>query len=183
MDKKRCQWAEKEVFHQYHDTEWGKPVHNDRLLFELLILEGAQAGLSWETILKKRTHYKKAFDNFQVEKVAKYTHQKEILLLNNIGIVRNKLKISAAIKNAQAFIEIQKEFKTFSKYIWSWVDEKPIVHTIYHASDIPVFNQLSDAISQDLKKRGFKFVGKTIIYAYLQAIGVINDHADNCSFK
>ncbi|SMN10997.1 DNA-3-methyladenine glycosylase [uncultured Candidatus Thioglobus sp.] len=183
MHKKRCQWAEKEVFHPYHDTEWGKPVHDDRLLFELLILEGAQAGLSWATILKKRTNYKKAFDNFQVEKVAQYTKQKEALLLNNIGIIRNKLKISATVKNAQSFINIQKEFKTFAKYIWSWVDAKPIVHTIYNASELPVSTQLSDDISKDLKKRGFKFVGTIIVYAYLQAIGVVNDHEASCPFK
>ena len=183
MEKKRCQWAEKAVFHQYHDTEWGKPTRDDRLLFELLILEGAQAGLSWQTILNKRANYQKAFDNFAVEKVAQYSTQKEAYLSNNIGIVRNKLKISAAVKNAQCFIEIQKEFKSFAKYIWSWVDDKPIVHTIHHTSDIPISNKLSNDISKDLKKRGFKFVGKIIIYSYLQAIGIVNDHEYNCPFK
>lgn len=179
----RCAWAQKEIFHSYHDSEWGRPVTDDRLLFELLILEGAQAGLSWETVLSKRTHYKKAFDNFAVKKVALYSPEKERELLTNAGIIRNRLKISSAIKNARAFIEIQKEFGSFSTYIWNYVNHKPIVNNIRSMEDIPAKTALSDNISQDLKKRGCSFIGSTITYAYLQAIGIVNDHENSCFCK
>ena len=181
-EKKRCGWAQKEVFHKYHDKEWGKEVHKDRDLFELLILEGAQAGLSWETILKKRENYRKAFDNFDVKKVSKYKDKKRKELLNNEGIVRNRLKIDATVINANKFIEVQKEFGSFDRYIWSFVD-KPIQNKIKSIKDIPVSTPLSDEISKDLKSRGFKFVGTTIIYAYLQAIGVVNDHEIGCEYR
>lgn len=173
---KRCKWVENQpdFYKKYHDEEWGIPEHNDIKLFELLILEGAQAGLSWSTILKKRTEYRKAFDNFDPNKVSKYNQEKINQLLQNEGIVRNKLKIHSAIKNAQVFLEIQKEFKSFNNYIWSFTENKTIAQ-IYKTK-----NELSDKISQDLKRRGMKFVGSTIIYSYLQAIGIINDHEKKC---
>lgn len=183
MTTRRCTWAHKEVFHSYHDSEWGRPVTDDRLLFELLILEGAQAGLSWETVLTKRAHYKKAFDNFAVKKVASYSPEKERELLTNAGIIRNKLKISSAIKNARAFIEIQNEFGSFSSYIWNYVHHKPIINNIRSTQDIPAQTALSDQISQDLKNRGCSFVGSTITYAYLQSIGIVNDHENSCFCK
>jgi DNA-3-methyladenine glycosylase I len=179
--KVRCAWCgESELYQQYHDTEWGMPEHDDRKLFEMLILEGAQAGLSWITVLKKRENYRKAFDNFEVEKIAQYDEKKVQSLLQNKGIIRNKLKIKSAIQNARIFLKIQKEFGSFDKYIWKFVDFKPIKNSFSDTSEIPASTPLSDAISKDLKKRGMNFVGSTIIYAYLQAIGVVNDHTTDC---
>jgi len=180
-EKKRCEWCNHEpIYQKYHDEEWGIPQHNDRALFELLILEGAQAGLSWITILKRRKTYKKAFDNFNVKKVAKYDEKKIAELLKDEGIIRNKLKVRSAIKNAKVFLEIQKEFKTFDKYIWSFVDFKPIKNHFKTKKELPARTELSDTISKDLKKRGMTFVGSTIIYAYMQAIGIVNDHTSVC---
>lgn len=176
----RCDWAKGEYNEQYHDQEWGKPQHNDQKLFELLILEGMQAGLSWVTILKKRAAFKKAFDNFDVTKVAAYDENKQQELLNNADIIRNRLKISSAIINARCFIAIQKEFGSFDRYIWKFSDYKQIVNTYSKQSEVPTHNELSDRISKDMKKRGFRFVGTTIIYSYLEAIGVINDHMIWC---
>lgn len=179
---KRCVWAEKTGYldKKYHDEEWGVPVHDDRLLFEFLILEGAQAGLSWSTVLKKRENYRKAFDNFNVKKVAKYDEEKIQELLNNKGIIRNKLKIKSAIKNAKAYIKIQEEFETFDKYVWGFINNKPIINKWKKINEIPLNTEISDKISKDLKKRGFNFVGSTIIYAYMQAIGMVNDHEVSC---
>ncbi len=177
---KRCQWAAKEHQHDYHDTEWGVPVHDDRLLFEFLILEGAQAGLSWDTILKKRDHYRKVYDNFDPRKVARYTQKKVDKLLADPGIVRNRLKVAASITNAKAFLEVQKEFGSFDAYIWRFVGGKPIRNRFKKLSDIPTSTPESDAMSRDLKKRGFKFVGTTICYAYMQAVGMVNDHEVSC---
>ncbi len=179
---KRCAWVnlENKDYVEYHDKQWGVPVFDDRLLFEMLILEGAQAGLSWATILKKRQNYKEAFDNFDVQKVATYDEYKIAQLLQNAGIVRNKLKINSAIKNAKVFMGIQKEFGSFSKYIWGFVDNKPIVNNYQDISEIPAKTELSDIISKDLKKRGMSFVGSTIIYAFMQAIGMVNDHEVDC---
>ena len=179
----RCEWANDPVFWEYHDKEWGKPVHDDRLLFEMLTLEGAQAGLSWKTILQKRENYKKAFDNFDVKKIVKYDDKKIAELLQNEAIIRNKLKVNSSVINAKAFIEIQKEFGNFDKYIWSYVDNKPLINNWESIEKFPAKTDLSDQISKDLKKRGFKFVGSTIIYAYMQAIGMVNDHEINCNFK
>ncbi len=179
---KRCTWPgiEHPLYTKYHDEEWGRPVHDDRLLFEMLILEGAQAGLSWLTVLKKREHYKKVFDNFNVKKVASYNEKKVQELLQDPGIIRNKLKVRATIKNAHVFIEIQKEFRSFDAYLWKWVKNKQIKNTFKTMQDLPPKTELSDAISKDLKKRGMTFVGSTIIYAYLQAVGVVNDHLVDC---
>jgi len=178
---KRCSWADNNpIYEDYHDKEWGRPLHDDRLLFEFLILEGAQAGLSWITILKKRANYRKAFDNFNVKKIAKYDKQKVKALLNNEGIVRNKLKIAATIKNAQHFMGIQKEFGSFDQYIWSYVNHKPIINKFKSINEIPAMTGLSDKISKDLKKRGFSFVGSTIVYAFMQAVGMVNDHLTDC---
>ncbi len=178
--KKRCSWAEKEVFHDYHDTKWGVPVHDDRILFEFLILEGAQAGLSWETILKRKEGYKMAYDNFDVKKVSRYESVKKGELLKNEGIIRNRLKIHSSVENAKVFINIQKEYGSFDTYLWGFTDGKVIHNKIRTAKDIPVTSPLSDTISKDLKKRGMSFVGSTIIYAYLQAMGVVNDHEEGC---
>lgn len=176
--KSRCNWVnlENPLYVAYHDKEWGKPVHNDRTHFQFLILEGAQAGLSWETILKKRIHYRKVFDNFDPRKIAKYTKSKTDKLMQDSGIVRNRLKIESAVSNAKAFLALQREFGSFDKYIWQFVDNKPIQNTGKILSKTP----LSDKISKDLKKRGFRFVGSTIIYAYMQAVGLVNDHAAGC---
>ncbi len=182
QNKQRCAWVNpnNELDVEYHDTQWGVPVFDDRLLFEMLILEGAQAGLSWTTILNKRQNYKQAFDNFDVQKVAKYDDKKIAELLQDAGIVRNKLKVNAAVKNAKSFIEIQKEFGSFSDYIWSFVNGQPIQNHFKDISEIPVKTELSDTISKDLKKRGMSFVGSTIIYAFMQAIGMVNDHQTDC---
>jgi DNA-3-methyladenine glycosylase I len=177
---KRCHWATNPIFHNYHDTEWGVPVHNDRTHFEFLILEGAQAGLSWATILKRRPGYKKAFANFDPKKVAKFTAKDVEKLKQNTGIIRNRLKIAAAITNAQNFLKVQKEFGSFDKYIWQFVGGKPIKNKWSKDSQIPATSKESEALSKDLKKRGFKFVGPTIIYAHMQAIGMINDHQTHC---
>ena len=176
----RCEWAVSELMARYHDTEWGVPVHNDRRLFEFLILEGAQAGLSWETVLKKRPAYRKAFDNFDAQKIARYTSAKARMLLANPGIIRNRLKIKAAILNARAFLAIQKEFGSFNRYIWQFVDRKPIVNARRSLKDIPARTPESDAMSKDLKKRGFTFAGSTICYAFMQAVGMVNDHEVSC---
>ena len=180
--KKRCAWAtgQEQIYIDYHDTEWGIPVHDDRKLFEMLILEGAQAGLSWITILKRREGYKEAFDNFDVKKVAGYGEKKIEKLLSNEGIIRNRLKVNSAIKNARVFIEIQKEFGSFDKYIWGFVNNKPIQNKFKSIKDIPAKTELSETISIDLKKRGMNFVGPTIIFAYMQAIGMVNDHEIDC---
>lgn len=177
----RCSWClDNEIYKKYHDEEWGIPVYNDRLLFEMLTLEGAQAGLNWLTILKKREGYKKAFDNFDVRKISKYDDKKINELINNSEIIRNKLKIKSTIKNAKIFILIQKEFGSFSNYIWSFVNNKPIKNNFKNINELPNSTPLSDKISKDLKKRGMSFVGTTIIYAYMQAIGIVNDHTQNC---
>lgn len=177
---KRCDWARNELAIHYHDTEWGLPLHDDRGLFEFLILEGAQAGLSWDTILAKRDNYRKAFDNFDAAKVARYSDAKCTKLLADPGIVRNRLKIASAVRNANAFLSVQKEFGTFDAYIWSFVDGKPIVNNWKSLSEVPASTPVSDAISKDLKKRGFNFVGSTIMYAFMQATGMVNDHLTSC---
>lgn len=178
--KPRCIWAKNELAIQYHDTEWGVPTHNDRYLFELLTLEGAQAGLSWDTLLAKRHNYRVAYDNFDVQKVAQYDDAKYTELLQNPGIIRNRLKIAASITNAQHFIQIQQEFGSFATYLWSFVDNRPIINCRQSPTEIPTSTFLSDTISEDLKRRGFRFTGTTIIYAYLQATGVVNDHIMDC---
>jgi len=179
--QKRCAWSNNDkLYIKYHDKEWGVPVHNDRKLFEFLILEGFQAGLSWFTILKKRENFRKAFDNFDFNKIAKYDKKKINVLLKDAGIIRNRLKIAAAVTNAKAFIETRKEFGTFDKYIWSFTDGKPIQNKFESLKKIPAKTKLSDKISDDLKKRGFKFVGSTIVYAHMQATGMVNDHAVDC---
>ncbi len=181
MIKKRCSWCTTDpIYIEYHDKEWGKPVHDDRLLFEFLILEGAQAGLSWLTVLKKRDNYRKAFDYFDAAKVARYDDKKIKELLNNEGIIRNRLKISSAIANARAFLAISKEFGTFDKYIWQFVDGKPVKNHFSHLKELPSKTPKSDAMSLDLKKRGFNFTGSTICYAFMQAIGMVNDHTMDC---
>lgn len=176
---KRCGWARTELSIDYHDKEWGVPQHNDRTLFEFLILEGAQAGLSWETILKKRDNYRKAFDYFDVNLVAKYTERKINKLLSDEGIIRNRLKINAAIENANAFMLVQKEFGSFDAYIWQFVNGRQIKNK-WKASEVPAHTSESDAMSKDLKRRGFKFVGTTICYAFMQATGMVNDHITDC---
>jgi len=180
IEKKRCGWVpldDPDYIH-YHDREWGRPVHDDCLLFEMLILEGAQAGLSWSTILHKRASYQRAFAGFDPKKVARFTAARKAALLKNPGIVRNRLKIAAAVSNAQAFLEVQREFGSFNRYLWSFVDGRPVVKSA--SASVPARTELSDRISKDLKKRGFRFVGTTILYAYLQAVGVVNDHASDC---
>ena len=177
---KRCGWARNDLAIAYHDKEWGVPVHDDRTFFEFLILEGAQAGLSWDTILRKRDAYRKAFDNFEPAKVARYSEAKMAKLLLNEGIIRNRLKIKSAVENAKAFIKVQKEFGSFDKYIWSFVGGKPLNNKIKSRNDVPAKTEISDAISKDLKKRGFNFVGSTIMYAFMQATGMVNDHLVSC---
>ncbi|MFY0601009.1 MAG: DNA-3-methyladenine glycosylase I [Cyclobacteriaceae bacterium] len=182
MEKKRCDWA-KGMFKEYiayHDEEWGVPLHDERLHFEFLILETAQAGLSWSTILAKREGYRKAFDSFDVKKVAAYDEKKFESLLQDPGIIRNKLKISGAINNAKRFIEVQEEFGSFDSYIWSFVNDTPIVNHWKTREEVPVTTTESDALAKDLKKRGFKFVGSTTMYAHMQAIGMVNDHTIDC---
>lgn len=177
---KRCAWAKNEFSIPYHDEEWGVPVHDERLLFEFLILEGAQAGLSWDTILKKREQYKRSYDNFDAKKVARYDARKVAELLADPGIVRNRLKIAASIQNAKAFLEVQKEFGGFDKYIWQFVGGKPIANKFHSMKEVPARTAESDAMSKDLLKRGFKFVGPTICYAFMQAVGMVNDHLVTC---
>ncbi|MGC6284277.1 MAG: DNA-3-methyladenine glycosylase I [Polaribacter sp.] len=179
--KKRCFWAtESKLYQDYHDNEWGKPVYDDQTLFEFLFLETFQAGLSWITILNKRENFRKAFDNFDYKLIANYGEDKYLELLQNEGIVRNLLKIRAATTNAKLFMEIQKEFGSFSKFIWDYVGGKPIINRFKGRDDVPATTELSDRISKDLKKRGFKFVGSTIIYAFMQATGMVNDHTVDC---
>lgn len=165
---------------KYHDSEWGVPVYSDKKQFEFLILEGAQAGLSWETVLKKRENYRKAFSNFDPVKISKYTKKDVARMMNDAGIIRNRLKIESAVTNAKAFLEVKKEFGTFSKYIWSFVGGKPVVSKRKSMKDIPATSKESDSLSKDLKKRGFKFVGSTIMYAHMQATGMVNDHEISC---
>jgi len=179
-DKPRCRWATREPSISYHDKEWGVPVHDDRTWFEFITLEGAQAGLSWETILKKRDRYRKVFSNFDPKKVARYDAKKKKSLLADAGIIRNRLKIDSTITNAQAFLNIQKEFGSFDNYIWKFVDGKPLQSNLDPTSKMIVSTKVSDAISKDLKKRGFRFVGTTIIYALMQATGLVNDHTSDC---
>ena len=176
----RCPWATTEPNITYHDEEWGVPVHDDRLLFEFLILEGAQAGLSWTTILKKRDNYRKAFDGFRPEKIARYGARDVKRLLGNAGVVRNRLKIAAAIGNARMFLTVRKEFATFDDYLWSFVAGKPIQNRWRRMADVPVRTAQSDAMSRELQRRGFKFVGSTICYALMQATGMVNDHLVTC---
>jgi DNA-3-methyladenine glycosylase I len=175
----RCQWAKSAAMIAYHDREWGVPQHEDRVLFEFLILEGAQAGLSWETILNKRENYRKAFANFDPKKVAKFDAKKQRQLLANPGIVRNRLKVAATIQNAKIFLAVQKEFGSFDAYIWRFVGAKPIVNA-WKSKKLLASTAESDAMSKDLKNRGFKFVGSTICYAFMQAVGMVNDHAGDC---
>ncbi len=179
-DLRRCPWAKNEQYIEYHDKEWGVPVHDERTLFEFLVLEGAQAGLSWETILKKRENYREAFDHFDPAIVARYGKRKQQSLLLNPGIVRNRLKIEAAIRNAKAFLAVQKEFGTFDKYIWGFVDHKSKQNARKSMAEVPAHTPESDAMSKDLKRRGFKFVGSTICYAFMQAVGMVNDHLVEC---
>jgi len=181
MNKTRCNWCGTDpLYMEYHDSEWGVPVYDDAKLFEFLILETFQAGLSWITILKKRENFRAAFDNFDYKKIAKYNEVKFDELIQNAGIIRNKLKIKATISNAIAFMEVQKEFGSFSKYIWGFTNGKPIKNKAKTMLDVPATTELSDIISKDLKKRGFKFVGSTVIYAHMQATGMVNDHIIDC---
>ena len=180
----RCDWCSgNELYMKYHDEEWGKPVYDDEILFEFLVLESMQAGLSWLTILKKRENFRQAFDNFDVQKVSKYDENKILTLLNNPGIIRNRRKIEAAINNAQCFIKIQNEFGSFANFQWGFVNHKQIINHYDNIKAVPATSPLSDKFAKELKKRGFKFLGSTIIYAHLQAVGVINDHIDSCEFK
>ncbi len=176
----RCEWAKSEQMIKYHDEEWGVPLHNDKKLFEFLVLEGMQAGLSWEIVLRKRENYRKAFHNFDSLKIAKYTEKDLKRLMNDAGIIRNRQKIEACINNAQKFLEIQKEFKKFDKYMWQFVNNKPIKNKFRKLSELPAKTETSDFMSTDLKKRGFKFVGSTICYAHMQATGMVNDHLISC---
>jgi DNA-3-methyladenine glycosylase I len=179
--KNRCPWpGDDPIYIAYHDKEWGVPIHSDKKLFEFLLLEGFQAGLSWRTILMKRPNFRMAFDNFDYNKIAGYKRKKIESLMKDAGIIRNRLKIESAVKNAKAFIELRKEFGTFDKYIWSFVDNKPVINKFKTLKELPARTELSDTISKDLKKRGFNFVGSTIIYAHLQATGVVNDHLISC---
>ena len=177
----RCPWCGKdELYVKYHDVEWGVPVHDDKKHFEFLVLESAQAGLNWLTVLKKRENYRKAYDDFDVNKVSQYDENKFEELMQNAGLIRNKMKISASINNAKLFIELQKEFGSFDKYIWSFVNNNPVINHWNDISEVPATSELSDKVSKELKTRGFKFLGSTIVYAHLQATGLINDHLVNC---
>lgn len=176
----RCSWAKNDLAIEYHDREWGVPQHDDRVLFEFLLLEGAQAGLSWDTILRKRDNYRAAFDSFDPKKIARYHERKIDALMKNDGIVRNRLKILSAVKNANAFLQIQREFGSFNNYIWRFVDGTPKLNTRNTPGQAPARTAESDAMSKELKKRGFSFVGTTICYAFMQAVGMVNDHRVNC---
>ena len=179
--KKRCEWVGSDpLYTEYHDNEWGVPVHDDRKIFEMLVLEGAQAGLNWLTVLRKRENYRKAFDNFEPAKIARYDKRKIASLLKNPGIIRNRLKVGSAVTNARAVLEIQKEFGSFDAYIWQFVNGKPIRNHWKKLKDIPATSPESDAMSKALKKRGFKFVGSTICYAFMQSAGLVNDHLTHC---
>ena len=180
----RCGWCEKDdLYRNYHDTEWGKPVYDDKTLFEFLVLESFQAGLSWYTILKKRENFKSAFDDFNYKKIANYSEEKVEELMHDAGIIRNRVKILATINNAKRFQEVQKEFGTFSKYIWTFVDGKPIINHPKTLKEVPATTEISDALAKDLKKRGFKFLGSTVMYAHMQATGMVNDHLVDCHSK
>ena len=176
----RCSWATNDLSIRYHDEEWGTPTHDDATLFEFLILEGAQAGLSWDTILKKRENYRAAFDHFDPKKIARYDSRKVQSLMNNADIIRNRLKIASAIQNAKAFLKVQDEFGSFDAYIWQFTGESPIVNSRRSMSEVPARTPESDAMSKDIKKRGFSFVGTTICYAFMQAVGMVNDHLIGC---
>lgn len=181
MNTIRCNWVTTdELYIKYHDEEWGKPVYDDETIFEFLVLESFQAGLSWITILKKRENFREAFDHFNYQKIATYTDEKIEELMNNAGIVRNRLKILATINNAQRFMEVQQEFGSFSKYIWNFVNGKPMVNTFKSIQEVPATTDISDALAKDLKKRGFKFLGSTVMYAHMQATGMVNDHIVSC---
>lgn len=179
-EKSRCGWAKNDLSIEYHDAEWGVPQHDDAKLFEFIILEGAQAGLSWDTVLRKRENYRKAFDNFNAEKIALYDERKCAEILQNEGIIRNRLKIASTVRNAQSFLKIKEEFGSFDSYIWNFVDGKPIINNWKNLSEIPAKTTVSDAMSKDLKRRGFNFVGSTIMYAFMQACGLVNDHLVSC---
>ncbi len=181
-EKKRCRWVPltDPDYIRYHDQEWGRPIHDDRLLFEMLTLEGAQAGLSWSTILHKRAGYQRAFANFDPEKVARFDRARITALMQEPGIVRNRLKIESTVSNARAFLEVQREFGSFDRYLWAFVDGRPLVNGPTARTGVPARTELSDRISKDLSKRGFRFVGTTILYAFLQAVGVVNDHSRDC---
>jgi DNA-3-methyladenine glycosylase I len=179
-EKPRCGWAKNDLAVQYHDAEWGVPLHDDKKLFEFLILEGAQAGLSWDTILRKRENYRRAFDDFDAERIARYDEKKLNELLSNEGIIRNRLKIASAVSNAKSFLKIKDEFRSFDSYIWSYIDGKPIVNHWKNLSEVPAKTTISDEMSKDLRKRGFNFVGTTIMYAFMQATGMVNDHLVSC---
>lgn len=179
-EKKRCGWAKNDLAVLYHDTEWGAPVHDDKKLFEFLILEGAQAGLSWDTVLRKRENYRKAFDDFCAEKIACYDERKQAELLLNKGIIRNRLKIASTVQNAQSYLKIKQQFGTFDFYIWQFVECKPIVNNWKDLREVPARTVISDLMSRDLKRRGFNFVGSTIMYAFMQACGLVNDHLVSC---
>lgn len=181
--KNRCFGSHSELYAAYHDKEWGQPVHDDHLLFEMLILEGAQAGLSWETVLKRREEYRKVFCFFDPHKVIKMSDEELEKILQTSGVIRNRLKVFSVRQNAIAFLEIQKEFESFDTYLWNFVNFKPILNNWDSLKEIPVKTSISDAISKDLKKRGMKFVGSTIIYAYMQAVGIVNDHVSSCWLK
>lgn len=180
-EMKRCDWAgDDELYCRYHDEDWGVPVHDDKKLFEMLILEGAQAGLSWITILRKRENYRKAFDDFDIDKILEYDERKFEELLNDEGIVRNRLKIRSVVENAKAFRAVQEEYGSFDNYLWSYVGGTPICNNWKDMAELPAKTELSDQISKDLKKRGFKFIGSTIVYAYMQSVGLVNDHMITC---
>ncbi|CAN5218962.1 DNA-3-methyladenine glycosylase I [soil metagenome] len=176
----RCDWAKNALAIAYHDAEWGVPLHDEQRLFEFLLLEGAQAGLSWDTVLRKRENYREAFDNFDAQKIALYDDKKCAELLQNEGIIRNRLKIASAVRNAKCYLKVVEEFGSFDKYIWSFVDGKPIINAWENIKQVPASSEVSDAMSKDLKKRGFNFVGSTIIYAFMQATGMVNDHLVSC---
>ncbi|MCS3529226.1 DNA-3-methyladenine glycosylase I [Chryseobacterium sp. JUb7] len=184
MEKIRCGWCEKDdLYRKYHDEEWGRPVYDDETIFEFLILESFQAGLSWYTILTKRENFRKAFDNFNYKKISKYSEEKIEDLMQDPGIIRNRLKILATVTNAQKFMEVQKEFGSFSSYIWGFVGGKPVNNNPKSLKDVPATTEISDNLSIDLKKRGFKFMGSTVVYAHMQATGMVNDHLENCFIK
>lgn len=181
MEKNRCAWCEKDdLYRNYHDEEWGVPVYDDRKIFEFLVLESFQAGLSWHTILKKRENFRSVFDDFNYKKIAHYSEEKVEELMQDAGIIRNRLKILATINNAHRFVEVQQEFGTFSEYIWSFVNGKPITNNPKTLKDVPATSEISDALAKDLKKRGFKFLGSTVVYAHMQATGMVNDHVADC---
>ena len=184
MEVVRCAWCEKDdLYRNYHDQEWGKPIYDDETIFEFLILESFQAGLSWYTILAKRENFRAAFDQFDHQKIAQYSEDKVEELIQNAGIIRNRLKILATINNAQKFMEVQKEFGSFSKYIWGFVNHEPIVNRPKTLKEVPATTEISDALAKDLKKRGFKFMGSTVVYAHMQATGMVNDHVEDCWIK